>query len=787
MTDPGTSTPASHAVWSPGVPPALRERGDGVRLDVLLEERPPPAAIGVDLVAVLARLVAFLEAEGRTAGLAAEHVLVAGDGTVAVPVARVPREVGRLGLGTLGARILDACDGEPADAHVVRAWLEDLCAEEPSDRPDPGGLVAVLPAVGDAWVGWTSSRPGPAHDVPTRIHTALTESPDDRRRFRFERCLGRGGFGEVYLATMRSPGGVTTRVAVKLLRENVDPRAQAVRRLKDEARVLGALEHPSILSARDLVLIDERVAMLTEYVPGADLDTCLDGADPPPLRAVLEVLAAAADALDAAWNARDPDGAPLHLVHRDIKPSNLRIGLHGQVKVLDFGIARFATSREAHTQVDQLIGTVSYMAPERMADGVAHPHGDVYALGAILYEALAGALLWGDVTQREQFRCAMLETEHQAFVEARMAGLDAPADVLAVLRATLAHTPEARPSARQLALRLEELRDTLPGKSLRQWCRDHTWPTPDALASPLVGRTMSEGRSSSTTRPALPRSSDPTIELARPHDEPDEPGFVDPGSHDLSPAEPGSDEPGPDDSSFDPHLFDAFEVEALEDDDSPSQAWRCSSVRRGAARPARGSSCPIDRPCLPSPSPSSSPSSLPSSPSSPSRPSRSPVLPSSPRSGPLRREAERCTRPRRPPSPGRPPRPRSPNPPSPRSPNPPSPRRPRSPCPAPCQTSQWRSWPPAWTPCSPSGRSPRSCRATSSPSSPALASGASRPTSGPAWPGSPRTPPASSPTAASPPGWPSRTPWPAATPRPTAPTTSGSSSATSTCWAPTTR
>ena len=126
--------------------------------------------------------------------------------------------------------------------------------------------------------------------MPTRIHTALTESPDDRRRFRFERCLGRGGFGEVYLATMRSPGGVTTRVAVKLLRENVDPRAQAVRRLKDEARVLGALEHPSILSARDLVLIDERVAMLTEYVPGADLDTCLDGADPPPLRAVLEVL-----------------------------------------------------------------------------------------------------------------------------------------------------------------------------------------------------------------------------------------------------------------------------------------------------------------------------------------------------------------------------------------------------------------------------------------------------------------------------------------------------------------
>lgn len=108
----------------------------------------------------------------------------------------------------------------------------------------------------------------------------------------------------------------------------------------------------------------------------------------PPV-AALAIVEEVASALHAAWHQDGPDGAPLRLIHRDIKPSNLRITAHGEVKMLDFGVARAElSSREEHTQ-EAAFGTVPYMAPERFygEDTVA---GDVYALGVTLFEMLTG-------------------------------------------------------------------------------------------------------------------------------------------------------------------------------------------------------------------------------------------------------------------------------------------------------------------------------------------------------------------------------------------------------------
>lgn len=204
------------------------------------------------------------------------------------------------------------------------------------------------------------------------------------------RCLGKGGFGEVYQARMSTGDGPGVEVAVKLLHASLGDNDQAVRRMKDEGRVLKRLSHPHILEVVDLTRLDGRVALITEYVDGADLSTLIKTRDLPP-RVAVEVAGAVARALHAAWTTSLGERGPLRLVHRDVKPSNIRLGRDGSVKLLDFGIARSdEVTRGIVTASDLLVGSAPYLAPERFRKGPPLPASDVFALGATAYEALAG-------------------------------------------------------------------------------------------------------------------------------------------------------------------------------------------------------------------------------------------------------------------------------------------------------------------------------------------------------------------------------------------------------------
>ncbi|MCA9573687.1 MAG: protein kinase, partial [Myxococcales bacterium] len=108
-----------------------------------------------------------------------------------------------------------------------------------------------------------------------------------RGRVKLHQCLGAGGFGEVYLGTLQKEGG-TQRVAVKVLKQGLDARSQAVQRLRDEARLLHILEHPNILEVYDLVVLDGRVALISEFVRGQDLEELLIPPDRIPVAAGLE-------------------------------------------------------------------------------------------------------------------------------------------------------------------------------------------------------------------------------------------------------------------------------------------------------------------------------------------------------------------------------------------------------------------------------------------------------------------------------------------------------------------
>ncbi len=313
-------------------------------------------------------------------------------------------------------------------------------------------------------------------------------------QFTIQRCLGRGGFGEVYKGLMARQGGVEVDVAIKVLRADLDPSSQGVQRLRDEGRLLGRLTHPTILRVYDLVVIQERAALITEYIPGDDLGHLGGGGDhgiPP--RAVCEVVAQVAAALEAAWSGPSvTDGEPLHLVHRDIKPDNIRIDPHGVVKVLDFGVAQAqAVRREAHTSVSTITGSTQYLAPERMVQQDVGPESDVFALGCTLYEALSGDALFLRKSMRQMYLLMMDDKTFDAFITERCNALNQrlnSARALSLIRAMTAFRKGDRPSASQVASRCDTIGDSLRGPTLAQWCRRREWPPQVEVSGPLDGQ-----------------------------------------------------------------------------------------------------------------------------------------------------------------------------------------------------------------------------------------------------------------------------------------------------------
>ena len=302
----------------------------------------------------------------------------------------------------------------------------------------------------------------------------LGELTDDAgRTFSLLRKLGAGGFGEVYLAAFVTPGGLTEYVAVKLLKAELGPGSLAVERLQDEARMLAQLDHPVILVARDLVTIDGRVAMITEYVEGLDLAQLLRSEPRMPPTAVLEVVEKVAGALEEAW---EQEG----IVHRDIKPQNIRIGVHGNVKLLDFGIARSDDlSREAHTGSHQVLGTIRYIAPERFEAGDVDPASDIFALGCVLYEGWVGSGLFDKLDSNVILRLCIDQPGFESHVQERIPD-DLPDDIDELLRGMLDWSAAKRPSASSVARACEAIRHRLANESqgltLWRYCRTYPWP-----------------------------------------------------------------------------------------------------------------------------------------------------------------------------------------------------------------------------------------------------------------------------------------------------------------------
>ena len=290
------------------------------------------------------------------------------------------------------------------------------------------------------------------------------------RQFQFVRCIGVGGFGEVYLAEMSTSSGFTKMVAVKLLKDTVDNNPNVAQRMRDEARLLGMLRHRTIVRADDLISLAGRIAVIMEYVPGCNLTAVMDpgrNSEVLPHTVVLSMVYNVASALDVAFHRPSPvTGKRLEVLHRDIKPGNIRMTPDGEVKVLDFGIARAENiDREAQTTEYQL-GSLNYMAPELLTGGMASPGSDVYALGVTFFECLdRGRFGWAGES----------EEMHTGKLEKRIADLDMrpsaehQEDVLQLLREMMGFDPVKRPSPAEVVKRARSLMEQLPGLGIEDW------------------------------------------------------------------------------------------------------------------------------------------------------------------------------------------------------------------------------------------------------------------------------------------------------------------------------
>ncbi|TNE84558.1 MAG: serine/threonine protein kinase [Deltaproteobacteria bacterium] len=290
------------------------------------------------------------------------------------------------------------------------------------------------------------------------------------RQYRLLKELGTGTFGTVYQAEMQSVGGFRKQVALKVLHPMWERHEDAGQRFRDEARLLGQLRHRHIVQVDGLVRVSGRWAVIMEFIDGWDgnlvIKACRKAREPFPVPACLEICAAVAAALDAAWNA-SPDGDSLRVVHRDIKPSNIRLTPDGDIKVLDFGIARADfEGREALTQSVRY-GSIRYMAPERRREEPDGAAGDIYSLGAVLYEFLVGRPLgnaeleWNQ--HNEKISKAMTRIE-------RRCGPYAP-PIVQLLEAMLNFAEAKRPPAAAVAELARKMAREIPGDDMASFAR----------------------------------------------------------------------------------------------------------------------------------------------------------------------------------------------------------------------------------------------------------------------------------------------------------------------------
>ncbi len=247
-------------------------------------------------------------------------------------------------------------------------------------------------------------------------------------RYRIEELLGEGGMGSVYKALCEDSGET---VALKLMKPTLQAE-EFIRRFNHEARAASEVKHSHLVPLLDFGQANGHPYIAMAYIPGRSLAQRIEVAGPLPVPDVVRIAAEVGSGLDA-----------LHergLVHRDVKAANVMLAQDGSASLTDFGLAK-GPGFSALTKPGRVLGTVQYLAPELLRGQVASALSDIYALGCVVYEALAGQTPFGG---KSVFEVGMAVLDDAPPDPCSDRG-DAPPRLASTVLLALAKDPAARP------------------------------------------------------------------------------------------------------------------------------------------------------------------------------------------------------------------------------------------------------------------------------------------------------------------------------------------------------
>jgi serine/threonine protein kinase len=266
--------------------------------------------------------------------------------------------------------------------------------------------------------------------------------------------IGQGGMAEVQLALQRGPAGFEKLVVVKLVHANLATQKDFVEMLLDEARVAALVKHPNVVDIYDLGEADGRYFIAMEYLEGEPLLAVLragrEGKRLDPL-STARLISDTGEGLDAAHELRTMAGDPLELVHHDVSLGNIVVLYNGQVKLVDFGVAKATQSAVSRTRVQ---GKFSYMAPEKLRGSAGDRRSDIWSLGCVLWEALTLKRLFKGGNDSD----TMKQVLEAAIPLPSKINADVLADFDPIVMKALARDPAQRyATAKEMAADLEEV------------------------------------------------------------------------------------------------------------------------------------------------------------------------------------------------------------------------------------------------------------------------------------------------------------------------------------------
>lgn len=230
-------------------------------------------------------------------------------------------------------------------------------------------------------------------------------------KYRLIERLATGGMAEIFKAGVKAADGSERIVVIKRLHRSMSEDMELTKMLVDEARISVLLDHPNIGQVFDLGVIQNQYYIVMAFIDGMDALQILDAMklrrEFLPIPAAIHIMSEVCAALEYAHTLPGPDGRPLGIVHRDVSPQNIMVSFDGQVRLVDFGIAK-ARMRAQTTQAGVIKGKFYYMSPEQAHGNHVDARSDVFSAAMVLYEMLAAQSPYNDVSDAELLRAVRM-------------------------------------------------------------------------------------------------------------------------------------------------------------------------------------------------------------------------------------------------------------------------------------------------------------------------------------------------------------------------------------------